>query len=80
MNATPTAKQFATLESTGHLQSVRGSLFASLTAAIGEQVLIRTEDGGLVPGEVIGFERELIQIMPLIANAKFQSKDLSRWM
>ena len=76
MTLTPTTEQRATLETIGHLQSVRGSLYAHIKAALGEQVQIRIQDGELVAGEVIGFDEKRVQIMPWNTNARFQSDDL----
>ena len=73
---TPTAEQLEILETTGRLQSVRGSLYAHIRAAIGEKVRIRTQEGCFVDGEVIGFQQKLVQIMPWNSNAKFRSDDL----
>lgn len=63
-------------ETTGPLTKVHGVMMANLQAAIGEVVLIRTATGKMVRAEVIGFEDQQIQIMPLTGQFQLQPDDL----
>ncbi len=64
------------LERTGRLYRVQGSIHAKVSAAIGELVQIRVNSGALVPAEVIGFDSDKAQLMPMVSGFQFHQGDL----
>lgn len=64
------------LEQTGHLYRVQGSIHAKVSASIGELVRIRVSTGTLVPAEVIGFDDNRAQLMPMLSGFQFHEGDL----
>lgn len=63
-------------EQTGRLYRVQGSIHATVSASIGEMVRIRVSDGSLVPAEVIGFENNRAQLLPMSSGYQFHDGDL----
>ncbi|MEM9411781.1 MAG: FliI/YscN family ATPase [Planctomycetota bacterium] len=63
-------------QQTGRLYRVQGSIHARIPASIGDVVQIRTRDGRRSVAEVIGFDKESVQLMPMIGGANFQEGDL----
>ena len=69
-------RDFSCFEKTGYLQSAQGVFYANIKARIGERIWIRQEDGTLVPSEVIAFNAEQAQLMPLTVDNRFRKGDL----
>ena len=61
---------------TGRLYRVQGSIHAKVSAAIGELVWIRVNHGKKVPAEVIGFDDDRAQLMPMMSGYQFHEGDL----
>ena len=61
---------------TGHLASAQGLITAKLKASVGELVQIQSTTGQAIDAEVIGFDRELVQIMPFGKRANLRRNDL----
>ncbi len=59
----------------GRLRSAQGTINASLKASIGELVTIKTRDGQSLDAEVIGFNRDEIQIMTFEPDNSVQRDD-----
>ena len=64
------------LEETGRLYRVQGSIHAKVSASIGELVRIRVSNGQLIPAEVIGFDNNRAQLMPMVSGYQFHEGDL----
>lgn len=58
----------------GELHSVQGSITVSLPASVGELVEIQNREQGCL-AEVIGFEHDLVQIMPFGSSQNLQRRD-----
>ena len=64
------------VEQTGRLYKVQGSIHAKVSASIGELVRIRVSNGSLVPAEVIGFDDNRAQLMPMVSGFQFHEGDM----
>ena len=60
---------------TGRLVSVSGRVCAALDAGLGELVEIQGLGGAAVQAEVIGFDHDLVQVMPLQSGGDFRRGD-----
>ena len=61
---------------TGRLKTVQGQIGAHINAGLGELVRIQCADECSVLAEVIGFDRDLVQLMPFEAGRNFRCDDL----
>ena len=59
----------------GRLQSAQGTINASLKASVGELVTIKAQDGQSLDAEVIGFNRDEVQIMTFEPGNSVQCGD-----
>lgn len=59
----------------GVLTSVSGQLCARLDASLKELVKIHTASGNEILCEVIGFDRDLVHLMPFTSNTEFRAGD-----
>lgn len=63
-------------QNTGRIKSVRGSIEATVKAAVGELVRIYGQSGECVDAEVIGFGESQVQIMPFEQGVELRRNDL----
>ncbi len=63
-------------QKTGRLRSVSGTMVAKLSASLGEMVDIRNQQQQTFSAEVIGFDQENVQIMPLGSISNVARNDL----
>ena len=62
--------------SAGRLASVAGNVTAIVDAAMGDLVMIYPRSGSVVTAEVIGFDKDYVQLMPLGEDQSFRRGDL----
>jgi flagellum-specific ATP synthase len=62
-------------QNVGRLKSAQGTINASLKASLGELVKIKTRNGDILDGEVIGFDEDEVQLMTFESNQDVQRDD-----
>lgn len=64
------------IKKTGRLKSVSGRICAKIDAGLGELMRIHSSDGKTVLAETIGFDHDLVQLMPFESGNSFRRDDL----
>lgn len=64
------------IRKTGRLKSVSGRICANIDAGLGELMRIHCSDGTSVLAESIGFDQDLVQLMPFESGVGFRRNDL----
>lgn len=64
------------VKATGRLKTVSGQICANIDAGLGEIMRIHCSDGTSVLAEAIGFDRDLVQLMPFESGKHYRRNDL----